>query len=239
MVGSGLWKNVECEKIYPVTTGCVDQFQVIDHAIGRTLNTIARSQIVEPTVLPEIVRPTIVCPPKKFRIVCEEVGFIPHTVKTCIKGNMLHVFGLVRCMVESGVYAQREFKRSYELPRYACVEKLVTLFNEHGQLMIELPLVDVDTYPECGKYGGLVLPTRETVLPENVYGSVGIVGEEDRLYKPIHMGVQPTYFRYNRSIPETLGSRYLLEDKHVTLNTPFGLDNTKFVDYKQYRNWGF
>ena len=34
LVGSGLWKNVECESIYPVTAGCVDQFQVIDHAIG-------------------------------------------------------------------------------------------------------------------------------------------------------------------------------------------------------------
>lgn len=34
IVGSGLWKNVECEKIYPVTGGCVDQFQVIDNAIG-------------------------------------------------------------------------------------------------------------------------------------------------------------------------------------------------------------
>ena len=33
LVGSGLWRNVECENIYPVT-GCVDQFQVVDHAIG-------------------------------------------------------------------------------------------------------------------------------------------------------------------------------------------------------------
>ena len=176
------------------------------------------------------------CPQKKFRIVCEEVGLIPHTVKTCIKGNLLHVIGLVRSLVESGVYAQREFKRSYELPRFACVDQLVTLFNEHGQLIIELPLVDA--YPECGNFGGLVLPTRETVLPDNVYGSVGIVGEEDRLYKPIHMGVQPTYFRYNRSIPESLGSR-LLDDRHVIIDTPLSLGGTNVVNYRQLRNWGF
>lgn len=212
---------------------------IVRSPVGQVVGPVV-GQVVEPTVLPTVlpeincIRPTIVCPQRKYRIVCEEAGFIPHTVKTWIKGNMLHVLGLVRCMVESGVYTQREFKRCYELPRYVCVEKMVTLFNEHGQLIIELPLVDVEAL-ECGKLGGLVLPTHETVQPV----SVNILDEQERLYRPIHMGVQPTLYRYNRTIPETLDSRYLLDDRHVTLNTPIGLDNTRFVDCKQYRNFGF
>jgi len=244
MVGSGLWKNVECEKVYPTTTtGCVDQFEIIDHAIARTLNTMARSQLMEPTMLPEIncMKPTFPCPPKKFRIVCEEVGFIPHTVKTCIKGNMLHVIGLVQCIIESGVYTQREFKRCYELPRYVCFDKMVTLFTEHGQLIIEMPLMEVDTYPESGRFGGLVLPTREQIQPENVYVTVNmIVKDEDKTYKPIHMGAQPTYYKYNRTFPETMESKYIFDEKHFTMNaTPLGMDKTRFVDYKQYKNCGF
>jgi hypothetical protein len=281
MVGTGMWKTVETERVYP-TSACVDQYEIIDNAISKTLNTMARSQIMmeQPSMLmsemqclrPEMqcvrpeyqcmrpeyqcmrpeyqcVRPEFQCikpissiSPRKYRIVCEEVGFLPHTVKTFVRGNLLQVVGLVEIKCESGIYTTKEVRRVYELPRYVTVDKMVTLFTERGQLIIEMPIMEVDTCPEYMRGVNMTMPVvrdetfRGEIQPDNVYVTLNmVVKDEEKLTPTMRM---PTYYKYNKTVlPETMDTKYMYDQQKMTMCSPMVMD--KCMDYKLYKGCGF
>jgi len=89
--------------------------------------------------------------PKTFRIVCEEIGFIPKTVQILIQGKVIQVFGLVKVKLESGITTTKEFCKAYQLPHYVLSSKYTILFSEHGHLLIDFPiLTDTRAYPGAG-----------------------------------------------------------------------------------------
>ena len=213
----GLWRGQESQ-------GLEDQYEVIDQAIGsthanssqfllasllhylinlfllyfkETLNTLSKSQLYGGAN--NAMMPSAVSAPKKFRIVCEEIGFIPHTVKACIKGNMLHVIGLVEVASESGLFT-KEFKRAYPLPQHLNIDtdRLVKLFTQRGQLIIEMPIIENEAYPAIGgaaRFGGANVQGPEEVHP-NVYVVVNMVAkDEEKTFKPMGLGAS-----YNRAL---------------------------------------
>ncbi len=71
------------------------------------------------------------------------------------KSNLMHVIGFCQTNFESGIYALKEFHKVYQLPDYVSIVKIVPLFTEYGQMIIELPILDGgETY---SKIGGLNL----------------------------------------------------------------------------------
>ena len=194
--------------------------------------------------------------PKKFRIVCQDVGFIPHTVKVFIKGNMLHVIGLVEDTT-TGVPFTKVFKQKYPVPQTADIQRLVKLFTERGQLVIEMPIVGSQAYPNIAgsKFAGLGLGAseqeQEHLAKVNVV--INMAQEEDRAFE--HQMDIPSY--YNRSLNMPLGSDislpfgwnpnpYKRAPYQETLGSPLNMDYSDIASgmpasmgFKQIKSYGF
>ena len=192
------------------------------------------------------MKPVCEVSPKKYRIMCEEVGFIPHTIKTCVNGNMLQVVGLVEMKVESGVYVTKEFKRMYELPRGVCVEQMMTLFTEYGQLIIEMPMLECETYPvDCDRMRGMKISTDKPAMcdetADNVYFTVNMLVKDEEKKMPMFKSMyMPSYYKCNKTVmPETMTTRYMCDEEkmRMTMGSPMTMD--KCMDYKQYKGCGF
>ena len=210
----GHWRGLESQGLEAPQ----DQYEVIDQAIGsthannsqylfvslmhhlinifllyfkETLNTLTKSQLYGGAN--SAMMSSVVGAPKKFRIVCEEIGFIPHTVKACIKGNMLHVIGLVEVPSESGLFT-KQFNRAYPLPQHLNIDtdRLVKLFTQRGQLIIEMPIIENEA---IARFGGANVQGLEEVHP-NVYVVVNMAAkDEEKTFKPMGLGTS-----YNRAL---------------------------------------
>jgi len=66
--------------------------------------------------------------------------------------KLMHVIGLCQVRLESGIYAPKEFRKAYKLPHFVRIVKVVPLFTEYGHMIIELPIMDDETYG--GRFGG-------------------------------------------------------------------------------------
>lgn len=203
---AGLWNTLDEQNLGLGITG-QDQFELIDTAIGNPLTSLGRSQLYGQQTMGLGAGAVS---PKKFRIVCQDVGFIPHTVKVFIKGNMLHVIGLVEDNT-TGVPFTKVFKQKYPVPHTADIQRLVKLFTERGQLVIEMPIVGSQAYPNIAgsKFEGLGLGASEQEHLANVNVVINMAQEEDKAFEH-KMGI-PSY--YNRSLNMPLGS---------DISSPFG-----------------
>jgi len=218
MVGgtsAGLWKTLDEQNLGLGITG-QDQFENIDTAaIGNPLTSLSRSQFYGQQTMG---LGGVSVSPKKFRIVCQEVGFIPHTVKVFIKGNLLHVIGLVEDTT-TGVPFTKVFKQKYPVPQTADIQRLVKLFTERGQLVIEMPIVGSQAYPNIAgsKFAGLGLGAleqeQEHLAKVNVV--INMAQEEDKAFE--HQMDIPSY--YNRSLNMPLGS---------DISSPFGWNSNPY-----------
>lgn len=224
MVGgtsAGLWNTLTDEQNLGLAgiTG-QDQFEVIDTSLGNTLNTLGRSQLYAGQNMGLGVGSGVVSP-KKFRIVCQDVGFIPHTVKVFIKGNMLHVIGLVEDNT-TGVPFTKVFKQKYPVPHTADIQRLVKLFTERGQLVIEMPILGSQAYPNIGssKFSGLGALDQDHASNVNVV--INMAQDEDKAFEH-QMGIPSSY--YNRSLNMPLG----LSD----ISSPFGWNQYKRSPYPE------
>jgi hypothetical protein len=241
MYGSaGLWKGAESQGLDIPQ----DQYEVIDQAIAKALSTLTKSQSTYggASTMQGVVAP------KKFRIICEEIGFIPHTVKACIKGNMLHVIGLVEVPSESGPFT-KEFKRLYHLPQHLNIDtdRLVKLFTERGQLIIEMPITESESYPAIGgaRFGASnALEGSEPA--SNVYVVVNMaVKDEEKTFKP--MGLPTTYNRGALDMSESselpTSMTGWATSKRSVLPEEFEgkqpWNSQKFGKSSQYKSYGF
>jgi len=119
-----------------------DEFVVMDKVISKTLTNMSKCM---DSVMVSGVSPNL------FRIVCDEIGFVPNTIEINIQGNQMEVCGLVQVRVDSGMFLTKEFKKLYQLPHYVMVNKYNTLFTEHGQLIVEFPIITTtETIPTIG-----------------------------------------------------------------------------------------
>jgi len=132
---TGLWKSFENQG-YVANSG-VDQFEIIDNVFSRTLDTMSKS-FDHSTTLSGVCQ-------KRFRIVCDEGAFIPRTVETSIHGNQFQIVGKFVLKSESGLCATKSFRKVYQLPHYVVPGKYSKLFTEHGHLIIEFPMIEVES----------------------------------------------------------------------------------------------
>jgi hypothetical protein len=105
----------------------------------------------------QLMEPCSFVAPKRFKVVIDEIGVIPKTVRVIMaKNKLMHVIGLCQVRLDSGIYATKEFRKVYQLPHYVSCDKVVPLFTETGQMIIELPILDIgEGYPGIGgKFGG-------------------------------------------------------------------------------------
>jgi len=251
MVGgttSGLWNPLEEQTLGLGGITGQDQFETIDCVLASTLNTLGKSQLYG--------QPTMglgAGAQKKFRVVCPEIGFIPHTVKVFIKGNMLHVIGLVED-ITTGVPTTKVFKQKYPVPHTADIQRLVKLFTERGQLVIEMPILGASSqvYPNivAGRFGVLSALDQEGLHPSNVNVVINMSAqEEDKLFDE-QMGIPSLYKRslnmpqsseisspfgwnpYKRTpYPEQLGSNLNWEFANIATGMPTSMD------YKPYKSY--
>jgi hypothetical protein len=247
MIGSGLWKKPEIQG--------QDRFEVIDNVIQKTLTTLTNGKMYGE------VNPMI-CTPRKFRIVCEEYGFIPHSIKTCVQGNMLYVSGLVEFAAETGLYT-KIYKRVYHLPQHLTfdTERLVKLFTERGQLIIEVPIVEGEEL-EARIGGAFYVHGQRQGLEnrENLHVNANMLVQEhgEETFMPTFDKMEINYKRQEEFLPVQY-PRFGAHAKRVStwpIEEAFevnkqhagvwGQQQQKFVNYKpstieynQYKNFGF
>ena len=210
-----------------------------------------------------------VATPKKFRIVCEEYGFLPHSIKTWIQGSTLFVTGLVELVAETGLYT-KEFQRAYHLPEHLTLdtERLVKLFTERGQLIIEMPIVEEEEYLAIGggaRFGGAFAHREQKhglKQHENVHVTVNMLvkehGEEKKTFVKPSMGMMEINYKRPEEFLPAQYARFGVHTKRtieqpmeqtfeVAKQQPFwGQQQQKFANYKptnmeynQYKSFGF
>jgi HSP20 family molecular chaperone IbpA len=82
-----------------------------------------------------------------LRITLDCTGYSPKSIKTDVIGNKITVTAREEDRQSSDNYTIKEFKRSYDLPKNADIEKLQSFISPGGQLYIEVP-VKIPKYEE-------------------------------------------------------------------------------------------
>ena len=179
--------------------------------------------------------------PQKYRVVCDVTGYSPKSINTEIKGHMLHVTGKEDVKMEGGDFSTKEFKRSYQLPKHAVTDKMVSFVTGQGQLVVEFPLkqteshMDSDLFPKItdveggGKMVSLNFAVPENIHPEKVHVTIKdrdvIIKAEDKLEKPD--STSRFYYYKRTTMPENTDFNALKcnwENHKLSINAPLNLD---------------
>ena len=163
--------------------------------------------------MPQLMMPKV---PQKYRIVCDVTGFSPKSIKTEVKGNMLHVMGKEDVKMEHGDFSSKEFKKTYELPKGAISDKMVSFVTTQGQLVIEMPLKETGTHPDMdlfpkiteapggGKMVSLNFRVPASIDPSKCHVTIKdrdlIIKAEDKIEKPD--GSTKFYYYKRTTMPE-------------------------------------
>lgn len=127
------------------TLDVFDPFDELDHTISRNLSWLDRPEFLNTMpLLPKV--------PQKYRITIDCTGFSPKAIKHEFKSNKLIVSGREESRQESKEpggedFSIREFKKSFELPKHAEHDKLVSFMAPDGHLVFEMPLKETKTSP--------------------------------------------------------------------------------------------
>jgi len=224
-----LWKTVDNQCLGSSTgsDACVgfgaDHYEAIDRVFENTLKAYGEGS--------HHMEPCSFVAPKRFKVVIDEIGVIPKTVKVFIgKNKVMHVFALCQVRLDSGIYVTKEFRKVYQLPHYVNCDKVVPLFTETGQMIIELPILEIgEGYPSFGgQFGGSLYGRiqSETMIPREEQSSFGPKSTGyPRTMMSDKSEAQYDWKQLNRALPSEWD-----ESKFSTNTTPFS---------KGYKNYGF
>lgn len=151
----------------PSTLDLFDPFDELDQMMSRNLMWLHR---------PDFMRPLIDFPrfPHKYRVTVDCNGFNPKSIKTDIKGNKVTVSAHEEEKFNTDNYSVKEFRKTYELPLHAELDKLASFVTGNGQLVIETPLrnsllgssFNDDLFPKVSDDGKSL--AMNITLPDNV-----------------------------------------------------------------------
>jgi len=116
----------------PSTLDIFDPFDELDNALSRNLMWLSRPDFMRPLMQPRV--------PHKYRVTLDVSGYKPSSIKTDINGNKLTVSAREEEKESNDNFSVREFKKTYELPAEAEMDKLVSFVTRNGKLVIEAPL---------------------------------------------------------------------------------------------------
>lgn len=229
----------------PISTlDLFDPFDELDNVISRNLQWLNRPQFLES--LPMVPRV-----PQKYRVAVDCSGFSPNSIKTELKeNNKLIVSGREEAKpeIEGGDYSIREFKKTYQLPQQAEVDKMVSFMAGNDRLIVEVPLKETETSPNADLFpqiqdnpDGTKSVQMRFVIPENIDPSKVSVSVKDRdlIFRAEDRVDKPdrhTRFHYYKrtTLPENtrFDSLKCIHDKDmITVSAPLDLEYTR-----QYRS---
>jgi len=223
------------------TMDMFDPFDELDHMMGRNMEWLSR-----PDFLPAVLQPKV---PQKYRITVDCVGYSPKSIKTEVEGQKLTVSGREEVKQEgnTGDFSVKEFKKTYTLPAHAEADKLVSFMTGHGQLVIEVPLKEIQKHsnddlfprvvdvPSGGKHVQMKFHVPASIDPSKVHVSIKdrdlIVKAEDRVEKPD--GVSRFYYYKRTTLPENTQFKDLkcnYDNNQISIDAPVNME------YKAHRN---
>ena len=113
-----------------------DPFDELDQMMSRNLMWLKRPSFMQSLL------PTLPSFPEKYRVSVDCAGFDPKSIKLDTNSKTLYVSAHEEDRIDSQNYSVREFKKTYELPANAEVDKLASFVAPNGQLVVEVPLKD-------------------------------------------------------------------------------------------------
>jgi len=201
----------------PTTLDVFDPFDELDTTLGRNMWWLNKPEwMTTPFGLPKV--------PQKFRITIDIFGYDPKSIKTEFINNKLVVTGKEEVKHEGEDFSIKEFKKTFEIPPNAEVDKLVSFVTGHGQLVLEIPLKEAQFFK-----------TQE-LIPQIVDKMDG--GKEVAMNCTLPAGIEPS------KVHVTCKDRDLIIKFHDTKKKPDGIskvwfykrsswpENTKFEDLK-------
>jgi HSP20 family molecular chaperone IbpA len=216
------------------TLDIFDPFDELDTLIGRNLEWLNKPEFLQ-------VQPWLPKVPQKYRIIVDVVGYNPKSIKTEFKDGKLIVTGREENKKHEDDYSIKEFKKVYELPKTAEVEKLVSFVAPHGELVIEVPLkesqshLNNDLFPRItdtatgGKQVSLNFGVPENILPNEITVNIK---DRDLIVKAEHKVEKPDgtskFFYYKRTtLPENTDFNALkinYDNHQIKVEAPLNLD---------------
>lgn len=163
------------------TLDVFDPFDELDHTISRNLNWLDRPDFLNTMpLLPKV--------PQKYRIQVFCPGFTPKAIKHEFKGNKLVVSGREESKHEDGDdFSIREFRKTFDVPKHAEHDKLVSFMAPDGHLVFEMPLKEnkaspnADLMPQIVEAAdGAKSVTMKFALPPDVDAAKASVMVKDR-----------------------------------------------------------
>jgi len=225
------------------TLDMFDPFDALDRTLGRNLQWLTRPDFLLP-VAPKV--------PQKYRITLDCNGYKPKSIKTEWKDHLLTVSAKEETKDENGDYSVREFKKTYAVPETAETDKMVSFMTSDGQLVVEVPLVQVarpggasgrrvsssggDLFPQIVEENGAKMVKMKFSLPGNispehidinVKDRCLIVKAEEKKTKPD--GVSTFHYYKKTTLPENTNFEALkcnFENNEITVSAPLHLDWT-------------
>lgn len=217
------------------TLDLFDPFDELDTLMSRNLEWLNKPEFLQPVPwMPKV--------PQKYRIIVDVVGYNPKSIKTELgKDGKLIVTGREENKKHDDDYSIKEFKKVYELPKNAEVEKLVSFVAPHGELVIEVPLKESQSHsnndlfprildaPNGGKQVSLNFGVPENIDPSEITVNIK---DRDLIVKAEHKVEKPDgtskFFYYKRTtLPENtdFGALKVNYDNHqINVAAPLKLD---------------
>lgn len=106
--------------------------------------------------------------PRKHRIIVDCYGFKPSSIRTELKDKQVDVIAYEEDKRSKSNFSIREFKRTFDIPSQAELDKLVAFLTKNGLLVIEVPLKpdkQFDLLPKVSEDGKSV--SYNFSVPEN------------------------------------------------------------------------
>lgn len=212
-----------------------DPFDELDHTISRNLAWLDKPEFMQPFALVPRV-------PQKYRITIDVHGYSPKSIKTELKGHRLSVWGKEEERHDGGEdFTVKEFKKTYDLPQLAELDKLVSFMAPHGQLVIEVPLKESDSHQNLdlfprivdtangGKEVALKFGVPANIDPSKVSVHIKdrdlIVKAEDKIEKPD--SISKFYYYKRTTLPENTDFDSLkcnYDNHQISVSAPLKLD---------------
>jgi HSP20 family molecular chaperone IbpA len=229
----------------PTTMDMFDPFDELDSIMAKNLHWLQRPEFLTPVPMAPKV-------PQKYRITVDVKGFLPDSIKTEMKGHQLTVYAKEEEHHGGQDFVLKEFKKTYQLPKEAETDKLVSFVTSHGHLVLEVPLKetmkhrDEDLFPriintKAGKEVSMRFKVPYKIDPSKVTVSIKdrdlIVKAENVVEKPD--GISKFFYYKRTMLPEnTMFSKLKCsyDNHHLTVSAPVDLDfkvhKNVPIDYK-------
>jgi HSP20 family molecular chaperone IbpA len=150
------------------TLDLFDGFDELDCMIGKNYFWINKPEFLQSYALTPRV-------PQKYRIMIDCSGFNPKNIKVEHSGRKVYITGKEEYRGTAEDYSLKDFKKSYDVPAQAEIEKLICFMTTTGYLVVEFPLKETtnhsngDLIPKIvDTTGGGKAMTMKFSLPDNV-----------------------------------------------------------------------